>query len=99
MILFIPWLQQHLLTCSFREHFGIDCPGCGFQRALLELFKGNISMSIHSFPAALPWIATIGLTGVHLLFPMKDGAALVKYSFLITAGIMIFSYILKLTST
>jgi hypothetical protein len=52
----ISWLQDHLLICPFKYLTGIDCPGCGFQRAVLLLLKGNIYESIVIYPPAIPII-------------------------------------------
>jgi len=48
------WLQHHLLPCPFKYITGIDCPGCGFQRALLLLLKGEWKASIHQYPPTIP---------------------------------------------
>ena len=38
----IDWLEHHLFPCFFKSHFGMECPGCGMQRSLISLLKGNI---------------------------------------------------------
>jgi hypothetical protein len=53
-LLFINWLQNHLLPCPFKYFTGIDCPGCGFQRALLALVQGNLRGSFLVYPPAIP---------------------------------------------
>ena len=45
----IEWLEAHQLPCFFREIWGIQCPGCGFQTALLLLLKGNIQAAVVSW--------------------------------------------------
>ncbi|MGK9128168.1 DUF2752 domain-containing protein [Olivibacter jilunii] len=50
----IDWLQHHLLPCPFKWLTGIDCPGCGFQRALLLLFQGRWQASIVQYPPTIP---------------------------------------------
>ena len=80
---FIHWLENHLMTCPYKAISGVDCPGCGMQRSFIELLKGNVSESMHLYPALIPTMFTIGLTGLHLLFKFKDGAKYIKYSFIL----------------
>lgn len=53
----IEWLEAHQLPCFFREIWGILCPGCGFQTALLLLLKGNIQAAVVSWPGIVPFFA------------------------------------------
>ena len=53
----IEWLEAHQLPCFFREIWGIQCPGCGFQTALLLLLKGNIQAAVVSWPGIGPLFA------------------------------------------
>ena len=75
---------------------GVDCPGCGMQRAFIELLKGNFIESIQLYPALLPTIFTLLITILHLIFKFKNGAAIVKYSFIITVTIVVISFLYKM---
>ena len=46
----ISWLEQYQLPCLFKKYFHIDCPGCGFQRSISALLKGNVAESFLLFP-------------------------------------------------
>ena len=46
----ITWLEQNQLPCLFKKYFHIDCPGCGFQRSISALLKGNVAESFLLFP-------------------------------------------------
>ena len=96
MILFVHWLENHLLTCPYKAMTGIDCPGCGMQRAVIELLKGNLSESLYLYPALIPIIFTLSFTCLHLYLKFKYGAMVVKYSFIISSLIIFVAYILKL---
>ncbi|MEH6304070.1 DUF2752 domain-containing protein [Olivibacter sp. CPCC 100613] len=48
------WLQHHLLPCPFKWLTGVDCPGCGFQRAFLLLLRGEWKASIAQYPPTIP---------------------------------------------
>lgn len=55
----IQWLQEHMLPCVFKGTTGLSCPGCGLQRALISLFKGEVLDSIIQFPPLIPILSLL----------------------------------------
>jgi hypothetical protein len=92
----IHWLENHQGTCSWKEWFGIRCPGCGIQTAFIELLKGNILASIEIFPALLPMILMLVFLVIHILFKLPKGAAILKFLFIFTSSIMVISYFVQI---
>jgi hypothetical protein len=92
----IYWLESVTQPCLYVKFLGTECPGCGTQRAFIELLKGNILESIAIFPALLPGILLILLLVIHLIFKLKDGALYIKILFICNALIMVLNYIYKL---
>ena len=91
----LQWFEQHLGTCYFHSFFGIQCPGCGFQRALLELLRGNFFESLKLYPALIPILFMIMFLILHLKFKFKNGALILKVIFIFTSIIIIANYIYK----
>ena len=92
----VTWLESHQGTCSFREHTGIDCPGCGLQRSILALLRGDLVESILQFPALLPLMAMFIFLGIHLVFKLKHGAFVLKVFYITNISIIVLNYIYKL---
>jgi len=92
---FIHWLETHQLACPWKTYFGIECPGCGAQSAVIELLKGHFFQCIKMFPALLPMILILIFLGIHLIFKFPKGALILKILFIFTTSIMIISYLLK----
>lgn len=92
----ITWLESHQGTCSFREMTGIDCPGCGLQRSLLALLKGDLAESILQFPALLPLAAMFLFLGIHLVFKLKHGALILKIFFISNISLIVLNFVYKL---
>jgi hypothetical protein len=92
----ISWLESNQGTCSFREHTGIDCPGCGLQRSILALLEGDLLESIIQFPALLPLAAMFVFLGIHLVFKLKHGAFILKIFYIGNISIILLNYIFKL---
>jgi len=93
---FFNWLDHHLLSCPFKAHFGVDCPGCGLQRSFLALLKGNFLDSFRLYPATLPLIILVLFTIIHLKVDFKFGAQLIKLMFISIAVIILINYIYKI---
>ncbi len=93
---FIHWLENHMGSCFYKSHFGVECPGCGMQRSFIELLKGNLTESFFLYPALLPIIFTLVFLILHIIYKYKNGALILKISFIFTASTMIISYIIKL---
>lgn len=84
----IEWLEQHQAPCSWKEHFGVECPGCGMQRAFIELLKGNIWDSICLYPALIPLMVLLIYTFLHLWINFRKGALVIKILFIFTVFLM-----------
>lgn len=92
---FIHWLEHHLIACPFKKITGIDCPGCGLQRSLVALLKGDLAASIKFYPATLPILFLGVFTLIHLKFDFKNGALIIKGMYILATVIIIINYIYK----
>ncbi|MBN2756442.1 MAG: DUF2752 domain-containing protein [Bacteroidales bacterium] len=92
----IKWLESNMGTCPYNYYFGIDCPGCGMQRAAIELIKGNVLESLQLYPALIPTIVMFVFLIFHIFLKFKDGATILKYLFFFTVSIVVISYIVKI---
>ena len=90
------WLEEHLLTCPSKKMFLLDCPGCGLQRSLLALLKGDMLLSWKLYPPTVFILLTLGTLAVHLVFNLRHGAAVLKILFIITTLVMAVNYIYKI---
>ena len=93
---FFDWIGEHLFSCPFKAHFGIDCPGCGLQRSVLALFRGDLIASFKFYPATIPLIFVVLFTLVHLKVDFKFGAQLIKIVFAGVEVIILINYIYKI---
>lgn len=78
--------------------FNMDCPICGFQRALLLLFKGEFLASFYMYPPLLPVLVLMGLG----LFKLVNGnglsATFLTRYFYLTVGLIGINYVFKLVT-
>lgn len=92
------WLEQYMLTCPSKKWFLLDCPGCGLQRSLIALFKGDIAGSWEIYPPSVFVVATMAMLLFHLIFRLQHGALLLKVMFIITASAITVNYIYKISN-
>lgn len=85
-----------MMPCPYKHYLGIDCPGCGMQRAGIELLKGNITESFLAYPPLIPLIVLFLLLISHLIFKFKNGAVILKYLFIFVVVLIIINFTLKL---
>jgi len=90
------WLENHFLPCTYKQIFGIECPFCGSQRALIALLKGNITESIILYPALIPTLILIAAVILQIMFKLKNGWKIVRIMLKADFGIIMISYFFKL---
>ena len=93
---FISYLEQHMLACQWKQHFGVECMGCGMQRSVILLLKGQFVDAFYMYPAIYTLIAMFSFLLLHINFNFKKGAKVLLYLFIINVIIMITNYIIKI---
>lgn len=92
----LEWLEIHQLPCLFKAIFGMECPGCGFQRALLFLLRGEVDNSVHSYPALMPILIFMVLTLLRGCGLKKISSGMLKNIGFVCLIIILISYLLIL---
>jgi hypothetical protein len=96
-LIFFSWLQNHLLRCPFKFITGIDCPGCGFQRSLLQLLQGNFHNSFALYPATVPLLMFFTYGIADKFFKLDTSKSTIKKTlFIVNGSIVLISYSLKM---
>ncbi len=87
-----------MIPCMNKKIFGIDCPGCGTQRALVLLLKGEFNAAFHMFPAIFTTLLLFGFIGLHFLDKSKNYQKIIIGLAITNAVIMIVAYFYKMTN-
>jgi hypothetical protein len=91
----ISWLEKNQFSCWYKKYFGIDCPGCGMQRSIIELLKGNFIESLKLYPALIPIIILLFTLVLHLKFKFKYGSKILTWMFILVVAIIVISFTYK----
>jgi hypothetical protein len=92
----VDWLEKRQMPCFYKSVLGVDCPGCGMQRAFIALLKGDFAGSLKLYPALIPTIVMLAFLVVHIFYNLKNGARILVSLFIFNAVIIVISYIFKL---
>jgi len=89
-------MEKYMLPCFSKQLFGLDCPGCGSQRALFLVLRGEFSLGFEMFPAIYTSILFFVFLALQLLNRSRDYTkALIALA--IGNGLLIFvSYLYKI---
>jgi hypothetical protein len=84
-----------MLPCLFKTLFGIECLGCGFQRALFLLFRGEFLAAFKMFPALYSTLLFLVFALFYFLDKSKNNPKILWFSALINALFMLAGYYYK----
>jgi len=84
-------LEDYMLPCLNKQLFGIECLGCGIQRAAALLFKGEFIAAFKMYPAIYSLI-------LFLLFIIFDLFIKIKYAERVKIILVTLSILLIITN-
>lgn len=80
-------------TCNFRELTGVYCAGCGLQRSVVALLRGDLYKSMMLYPALIPVLGMFAFLALHLIYRFRHGAAILKVLFIANSAIIFLHYL------
>jgi len=88
--------EKYMLPCISKQIFGIDCPGCGLQRSLALLLRGEFAASFLMYPGLLPMMALFGFLALNrfISFRRANGITIVLAG--ITVGTILINFFIKI---
>jgi Protein of unknown function (DUF2752) len=89
------WLEKHALACPYKSLVGMDCPGCGMQRSIILMLRGEFWASLQMHPGTLPVLLTFVMLFLHLIFKFQKGAKILLWMYILTTAISITNYVVK----
>jgi len=60
-------LEKYMFPCISKTLFGIECLGCGFQRAFVLLLEGNFEAAFIMYPAIYSSLILLLIAGLHFV--------------------------------
>ena len=90
-------VEKYMIPCINKKLFGVECLGCGTQRAFMLLLKGDFAGAYYMFPAIYTTVLFFGVLGLHFIDKSRNYHKLIIFLAVVNAIIMIVSYIYKMS--
>ena len=91
-------IEDFMIPCINKTLFGVDCFGCGTQRAFLLILKGEFLEAFYMFPAIYTTILFFIILGLNFMDKSRNYHKIIILLAIMNAVIMIISYFYKLTN-
>lgn len=89
-------LEEYMLPCLNKTLFGVECTGCGAQRAVVLLFQGEFSKAFFMYPAVYSLALLLGFLLFNLFFKFRYDYSIKMGLILLNAIIIAGAYIIKM---
>ena len=91
-------MEEYMIPCFSKSLFGMECLGCGTQRAFMLVLRGEFILGFKMFPAIYTTIILFAFIALHFIDRSRNYHRLIVGFAILNAVIMIISYIYKMTS-
>lgn len=88
-------MEEYMLPCTAKKIFGIECFGCGTQRAVYMILQGNFVEAFKIFPAIYTTILLFGFIFLHFVDKKRNYHKIIIFIAILNAIIMVIAYIYK----
>jgi hypothetical protein len=96
MLLFAKALEDYMLPCLNKKYFGFECMGCGLQRSVALILKGQLVDAFFMYPAVYTLIGLFGFIIINHFKNFKFGNKIIIILSISNVILIIGSYLLKL---
>ena len=96
MLLITKGLEDYMLPCLNKKYLGFECMGCGLQRSVALIFKGQLVDAFFMYPAIYTISALFGFIIINSFKNYKSGTKIITILAIANVAIIIGSFLLKL---
>ena len=91
-------MEEYMLPCMNKKLFGIECFGCGTQRSLMLLLKGDFVGAFNMFPAIFTTLLFFIVLALHFIDKSRNYQKAIIGLVITNAVIMVVSYFYRVTN-
>lgn len=93
---FLLSLEDWMLPCLNKKFLGVECMGCGLQRSMAHLLRGEFGQAFDVYPAIYPLLLLFLTIGFTQWKPWKYANKAIILLVIATVGLMLYNFIPKL---
>ena len=90
-------LENYMIPCVNKKIFGVECLGCGMQRATIHLFSGEFATAFKIYPAIYTIFILLAVIFVNFFVKFKFDYQVKIGLIALNAVIMVGSYFIKMS--
>lgn len=91
-------MDEYMLPCLNKKYLGFECMGCGIQRSIALLLRGEFTEAFLMYPAIYPLIALLGILVLNQFISFKYANKSIIFLAILTVATIIISYTIKMTN-
>ena len=89
-------MEEYMLPCMHKKLFGVECMGCGTQRAAYMVTQGDFVEAFKMYPAIYTFILLFAFLLLHFVDKSRNYSRLIIGTAILNAIIMVVSYFYKI---
>ncbi|APY11994.1 hypothetical protein BWZ22_12470 [Seonamhaeicola sp. S2-3] len=90
-------MEGYMLPCLNKQLFGVECLGCGIQRSIALIFKGEFVEAFYMYPAIYNIFILLIFLIFNLFIKFKHDYKIKMGLIFLTVLIVVVSYLIKIT--
>ncbi|PKA96903.1 uncharacterized protein DUF2752 [Flavobacteriaceae bacterium MAR_2009_75] len=88
-------IENYMLPCFTKKLWGFDCPGCGLQRSMLFLIKGDFGSAFEMYPAIYVLLPLLLLLVLDSFSKLKINNYIIVFLTIASVALILGNYVLK----
>ncbi len=88
-------INDFMLTCPSKKFLGIECLGCGAQRAIVLVFEGKFSEAFQMYPAVYTLLLFFLILGASFIDKKRKYGNILMIMVIVNLIIMVLGYTYK----
>ena len=84
-----------MITCHSKKFLGVECLGCGAQRAVVLVFEGKFSEAFHLYPAVYTLLLFFFTLGISFIDRKRKYSNILLGMVAVNLVIMVIAYVYK----
>jgi|SRR5690625_3588693 len=89
-------IEKYMIPCVNKQLFGIECLGCGAQRATALFFSGEFAGAFYMYPAIYTIILLVAVVIVSMFYKFRFSRQIKMGLIILNAVIIVISYFIKM---
>ncbi len=85
-------IEEYMLSCPSKKYLGLECFGCGSQRAIVMVFQGRFLDAFHMYPAVYTLLLFFCFAVASFVDQKRNYGQILIFLAIINSIVMVFSY-------